>query len=140
LLTRSGGFDEAFSAGADWDLWLRFAAEGRAEAVSVPLVAYRPSSWVVDDEAQHRADCERLASKHPEVSVDWLAQERWIADSLQREGHPLAAARRHAVAGLRHGDLRSLAKAGASLFGRHLLDKVQQSRLHGAPDWVRLYA
>ena len=140
LLTRSGSFDEEFSTVADWEMWLRLARAGRAEAVNEPLVAYRTPSWVIEDEPRHRQDCERMAAKHPEVTVDWLAHERWVADSFWWQGQRGAAARRYAAAGLRHGDLRSLARAGKnSLPGRRLRDRVRRARLNPAPDWIRLY-
>ena len=93
-------------------MWLRLALAGRAEAVNEPLVAYRTPSWILEDEPGFRQDFERMAAKHPEVTVDWLAYERFLADSLLWQGHRGAAARRYAAAGLRHGDLRSLARAG----------------------------
>ena len=139
LLTRSGDFDEEFSVLSDWEMWLRLAGTGRAEAVIEPLVAYRPSFWILEDEPRHRHDYERLAAKHPEVTIDWSLIERWVAYILLRQGRRGSAAQKYAAAGLRHGDLRSLAKAGISLLGIRLVDQVRRARLDPAPDWIRLY-
>jgi glycosyltransferase involved in cell wall biosynthesis len=140
LLSQAGEFDPELSTAADWEMWLRLAKAGRAEAVNEPLVAYRSSSWIIEDEPRHRLDCERMAAKHPEVTVDWLVHERWVADSFWRNGQRVAGLRKHAVAWLRHGDLRSLAKAGTSLLSGRRRDLARMARMDPASDWIRLYA
>jgi len=140
LLARSGRFDEDFSTLADWEMWIRLAREGRGEAVSEPLVAYRTPSWVLEDEPRHRQELESLIVKHPEVSLDWAAYERWVADSLWGQGQASPAALRYAAAGLRHRDFGSLARAGKTALPlRRLRDRVRRARLGPIPDWIRLY-
>jgi glycosyltransferase involved in cell wall biosynthesis len=41
LVRASGGFDTSLAALADWDLWLRLAADGAPTSVDRPLVGYR---------------------------------------------------------------------------------------------------
>jgi glycosyltransferase involved in cell wall biosynthesis len=140
LLTRAGSFDNELSTAADWEMWLRLSDAGRAEAVAEPLVAYRSSSWVVENESRHRLDYERLAAKHPEVTVDLLIHERWVADSFWLDGRRVAGLRKHAAAWLRHGDLKSLAKAARSLLSGRRRDLTRLARVDAASDWIRLYA
>ena len=140
LLSQAGEFDPELSTAADWEMWLRLAKAGHAEAVNEPLVAYRSSSWVIDDEPRHRLDCERMAAKHPEVTVDWLVHERWVADSFWLDGQWVAGLRKHAAAWLRHGDLRSLAKAGTSLLSGRRRELARMARIDPASEWIRLYA
>ena len=140
LLARSGRFDEEFSALADWEMWIRLAGAGRAEAVSEPLVAYRTPSWVLEDEPRHRQELQWLIAKHPEVRHDWAAYDRWVADSQWGQGQTSPAALRYAAAGLRHRDLGSLARAGKNALPfRRLRDRVRRARLGPMPEWMRLY-
>jgi glycosyltransferase involved in cell wall biosynthesis len=134
LLQRLGGFDEAFSTAADWEMLLRLAKFGRGVAVQKPLVAYCPSSWLLEEEQHFREECERLAQVHPEVSVDWAGWDRWAAESFHLAGRYAAAAARYLSAGLRHATPRTLGLAGrASLrmpVRRHLrtapVDEMEQ--------------
>jgi glycosyltransferase involved in cell wall biosynthesis len=145
LLERCGGFDEAFSVAADWDMWLRLAESGRAARADEMLVAYRTASWVLRSESTHRADIERFMDKHGElarehgISVSWLAYERWVAYEMYVSGHRRAAARRYLATALRHRDPGSMVRAAGTLLSPDWADRLRHRPPPPAPVWLDLY-
>jgi glycosyltransferase involved in cell wall biosynthesis len=140
LLDATGGFDEAFSATADWDLWFRLARAGRGAALAEVLVAYPEGSWLLDDEPRFREDCERLEEKHRGVSVDWRGYECWVADIYGRAGRRGDSARRYFDAWLRHRDIKLLLLAGGALVGRRSIERLRGVQAIEPPQWLSLYA
>lgn len=74
-----GGFDEALGGHADWDLWLRLAAEGHAASYLDRRLAYyriHGSNMSADREhmlATRRAALEKLFQRYPERCADAAA-------------------------------------------------------------------
>ncbi|HJQ84975.1 MAG TPA: glycosyltransferase, partial [Candidatus Binatia bacterium] len=138
VVERTGGFDEALSGTADWDLWLRIARMGVPWAcVDRPLAEYR-----LRPEAMHQ-DVDRMLGDAVRV-LDKLFADPELRPDV-RELRPLAYQRAHlgaAAAHLRAGDrvaagrwLRCAAEADASflttahglrLFCRWLLPPERQ--------------
>jgi glycosyltransferase involved in cell wall biosynthesis len=120
---RSGGFDPAFSALADWDLWLRLATGGVAAPCPPVLTAYSEHgrNMVLNEADELEAQMERLRAKHGALSealgeplgdVEW---SRWIASCYRRARRRRRAARAYWAAGVAHRSLRDLAMAPALL-------------------------
>jgi glycosyltransferase involved in cell wall biosynthesis len=150
LLERVGAFDERFSALADWDLWIRAAAGGRAVACPEPLVAYRhhAQNMMTADPAAIMAEFDLLREKHRdrarragvEFGAAWLT--RWHAARELTEGRRLSAARTYFRAGVKLRDRRDLLRAVAALSG-NLFQRAGQSaerRMTARPDWLDRYA
>jgi glycosyltransferase involved in cell wall biosynthesis len=77
LLRRVGGFDPELSNMADWDLWIRLAAEAPLGAVVRPLTAYlRHPTSLSHDLTDVRDEFEHARRKHAEARL-----ERGLPDS-----------------------------------------------------------
>jgi glycosyltransferase involved in cell wall biosynthesis len=147
IVERCGGFDENFSALADWDLWLRLADAGTAAASPDVLLAYRRETWVLHDSEAHRAEPARLMRKHEElarrhgVSLNWPKYEQWMGRSLFQARRRRAAARSFLATGLRHRDRRSLAWAVRALLPANLKKQLgfAPSAVRRPPAWLRHY-
>ena len=130
VLRSAGGFDEAFSRIADWDLWLRLAAAGPAAAVDRALVAYRQHTGNMSGGGRREllAEFALLAAKHRDLAADrglafdQAGVERWAERERRRgtearareqlhRGRRLRAAGVFAAAALRHRDRDSLREA-----------------------------
>jgi glycosyltransferase involved in cell wall biosynthesis len=150
VLRRVGGFDESFSALADWDLWVRVAALGPAGTAREPLLAYRrhPQNMMVTQAEQVDEEFLRLREKHAaaakaagvEFGADWLA--RWNASRALAEGRRAAAARGYARQALIHRNPRDLVRAAAALGGEPLerLGRAVERRATDRPAWLERYA
>jgi glycosyltransferase involved in cell wall biosynthesis len=150
LLDRVGVFDERLSALADWDLWIRAAAEGSAVACPQPLVAYRhhPQNMMTTDAAAIMAEFELLREKHREAAsragiefgAAWLT--RWHASRDLAAGRRLSAARTFLRSGLRNRDRRDLARAAGALGGElfQRAGRAAERRTTARPDWLDRYA
>ncbi|HET6830369.1 MAG TPA: glycosyltransferase [Solirubrobacterales bacterium] len=115
-----GGFDPDFGHLADWDLWIRLAADGRGAACEEPLVGYRlhPAS-MRSTTGGALAELGRLDRKHrrsrrPPRERIWFY--RWLAD-----GQLLAGRRREAAATSLRGARRCRSRADAARAARILL-------------------
>ena len=94
VLERVGGFDTAFSACADWDMWLRVSREGRAVRVREILVAYRShdENMLIVDVRNFEDEVRRLSHKHSPLDPQapslfgglWFWE--WHADVQVRAG------------------------------------------------------
>jgi peptidoglycan/xylan/chitin deacetylase (PgdA/CDA1 family)/glycosyltransferase involved in cell wall biosynthesis len=96
LAREIGGFDPDFGHLADWDMWIRLAAGGRAAACDELLVGYRlhPAS-MRSTAGGALAELGRLDRKHgrpsrPAAGRIWFY--RWLADGQLLAGRPVAAA------------------------------------------------
>lgn len=137
LLERVGGFDECFSTAADWELLQRLVRGGECFALDTPLLAYRASEWLLDDEPAHRADLHRLEGKYEDVSIDWNAYERWIALSLHRAGRKREAARQYLATARRFRDFRSLLRAPTVIVSPGQIGRLLRGqRRPRRPEWL----
>jgi glycosyltransferase involved in cell wall biosynthesis len=143
LLERLGGFDEEFSSLADWEMWIRLAAEAPARTSNDILVAYRehPSSWGALRPEETLIEAEQLMEKHG--SHDALDKEslvRWVIGSHRRAGRRIDAARLYLH--LTRLDRRpsNLLRAGAVLLGERSM-RIGRPRLVQPPqvDWLDAY-
>ena len=143
LVRRLGGFDESFSVAADWDLWLRLAADGQAVSVPEPLLGYvrHERNWVLGDDPAVEGDVRRLERKHQALmqrhgsSVDWLNHDRYVAHSLLTSGRQAAAARRYARAAWRHRDPGTLGLAAAAALVPPIVRRARGRRRSPATPW-----
>ncbi len=148
-LDRVGGFDESFSALADWDLWIRVATVGSAAISPEPLLAYRrhPGSMTVARGDEVLDEFERLRQKH------WGAAEaagiefgenfvgRWLAGRDRAEGRRLRAARSYARLAVAKRNPRDALRALAALGGKRVerLGRAVESRATERPEWLQRY-
>ena len=96
LVRELGGFDDALSVLADWDLWLRLAELAPAVACPEVLVAYREHGDNMSAETAHGvfAELDVLRRRHALGSeLDGVEFTRWVAGHQRRAGRPFAAAR-----------------------------------------------
>ncbi|HEX2112361.1 MAG TPA: glycosyltransferase family 2 protein [Gaiellaceae bacterium] len=101
VLERIGGFDTQLSQLADWDLWIRLAAAGRAAAVREILVGYveHQRNMLLVEPLDVYLELEYLAAKHRPlaeslgVEVDRITFSRWTAWGRLRAGRRIEAAR-----------------------------------------------
>jgi glycosyltransferase involved in cell wall biosynthesis len=120
---RAGGFDPAFSALADWDLWLRLAVDGVPAPCAAVLTAYieHGRNMVLSEADDLEAQMARLRTKHARLSealgepLGTLEWSRWLAACYRRARRRRRAARAYWAAGVAHRSLRDLAMAPALL-------------------------
>jgi len=142
LVRQVGGFDPELSNMADWDLWIRLAAQAPLGAVARPLTAYlrHPTSLSHDltdvrDEFEH--------TKHKYASI---REERGLPDSSRtlewfvyrqvQAGNRWAAAVAYVNLWREYGSRKSRRRAAAALVApgamRRRRDRASLRRL---PDW-----
>jgi glycosyltransferase involved in cell wall biosynthesis len=152
-----GGYDEALSVLADWDLWIRLALSGPAAACEAPLIAYiqHPGGMVVMDSSGLIDEFERLEEKYREagdqhgIRLDRMGLVRWIAWGYGRGGRRARAASRYLQAAGMYARRGKLWATGANirdsigaLLGEDVTDSGRRPLyLSGAtpPTWVELY-
>ena len=135
LLERVGGFDPGFSVLADWDLYIRLAADGRPAACDAPLTAYltHPTNMHLDAPAAME-EFGRLRSKHAALAKALgvkLGDDRWwgwIAGSLRRSGHRFKGAGLFLWLGLRFARPHLVARAAGMLAGDRLSERARSMR------------
>jgi len=142
-----GGFDPAFSALADWDLWLRVGDRtDRFSAVGDALVAYTEyeHNMVVRDPSGVQREYNALFARHAPRArergwdVDRHEFSRWIAGELVRHGYPRAAAQFHfSVAVTRLHPMFALRALRAMTRRSPLWLKISDARV--SPDWLTAY-
>jgi len=105
LLRRLGGFDEGLDHFADWDMWIRLAAEGPIAASPEPLVArvLHPENMVLthsrhaarefrDLVGKHRRAAESYGVTPDRVMPDTMGVFRWLGWAEARRGRRARAA------------------------------------------------
>jgi glycosyltransferase involved in cell wall biosynthesis len=151
-LRELGGFDEDFSRLADWDLWIRLAADGPPAAVRDRLVAYRhhAANMSVDGQRAALSEFDRLRRKHRAlgsrlgVEFDRMLVEEWLAKERSRglrvraeealsAGRRTRAAAAYVRAGLALRSKADLRRAAAIALGRA---SVADPPAPG-PEWLR---
>jgi glycosyltransferase involved in cell wall biosynthesis len=109
-----GGFDERFSHFADWDLWIRLAANYRGVRIDEIVVAYRQhagsmgitDAGAVSDEVKLLAETHAGLAAEASAPVDSAAIASWLGSLHRRGGRRIPAAKaflRAAVGNVRHG-------------------------------------
>jgi glycosyltransferase involved in cell wall biosynthesis len=148
-LARVGGFDESFSALADWDLWIRVATVGSAAISPESLLAYRrhPGSMTVARADEVLDEFERLRRKHREAAEaagiefgeNFVAP--WLAGRDLAGGRRLKAARTYARLAVAEHRPRDVFRALAALGGKRIerLGRSVESRVTPRPEWLQRY-
>jgi hypothetical protein len=152
-----GGYDEGFSQLADWDMWIRLAAAGRAAACAAPLIAYvqHSGAMLLADRRGVVTEFERLAEKHRALaeehgaSFDRAGLVGWIAWADSRAGRRtraaagyLRAAFIYARHGVRWATRANLTHAANALRGGVLTDTGRSAGAQAGRDgleWLDAY-
>jgi glycosyltransferase involved in cell wall biosynthesis len=93
LVRGLGGFDERLTYVADWDLWLRLAAEGSVCTCPEVLVAYvRQGNGMAFAGRVAVSELRYFAAKHPDLEADPARFLSWVATEDRLAGRRRAAA------------------------------------------------
>lgn len=148
VLRATGGFDEAFSAMADWDLWIRLGATTTGSGCPEPLVGYvdhgtNMLAGAVDPQ-RVRPEFDRLAAKHAaacaaagvEFGAVWWG--RWIASNHRFQGRRFQASRAYLRSARRHGERGDVARALGALGGQRAWQAARGVLVGSAdePAWI----
>lgn len=128
LVRDTGGFDERLSQAADWELWIRLAAAGRAASCEEVLVGYslHPGNMLLAKPKRVSRELSYIAAKHRllaetlQVRLDRSAYSRWVATGHRRAGRRLPAAAGYVRAAATGGGRRDLLRAVAALAGERM--------------------
>ncbi len=146
LLERTSGFDERLSQLADWDMWLRLAAAGRAAVCPEVVVGCRrhAGNLLLTDRHDVRHEFAYLADKHRSLSrehdatFDPVAFSHWVAAGHLEAGRRRAAARTHLQAAVACRDLGHLASAIRVPLGERAMGLRQRGTPNiSPPEWLR---
>ncbi len=153
IVRRVGGFDPELSVLADWDLWIRLAAEGTGAASPDLLTGYLVHSrgMTVVDVDRTSAELTRMTAKYSERgfadSVDHAWFSNWLNDARALGGRPRTAALRHLRSALTNRSSASFRRAARLLLGDHAVAALEPIRSRLAPrqalprpPWLELYA
>jgi glycosyltransferase involved in cell wall biosynthesis len=139
LVRQAGGFDQDFSALADWELWLRLAPDTRFAAVPELLIGYTLHAGNMHMVAPQKVveECERLQARYPNIeqapTLRWLGTEHVVAGQRMLGARLLLRAA--AASGRRDGIARTLrATAGNVRRARN------GRRPRPGPSWLEAYA
>lgn len=144
-LSEVGGFDESLSVLADWDLWLRLAADHRPARCKAALVGYVRHSTNMHHRRDPRellGEFDRIASKHDSASgrsaLDRPRYLRWIANGYRRSGRRRIAATSFLRAAAAGRQPRLCLSAAAALMGDpSWLAERNAAESIPAPAWLR---
>ncbi len=118
LLQQVGGFDQRLSYLADWDMWLRLAAGGRAASLADFLVAYvrHPGRMLVAFDDVLR-ELDHVLAKHADegLRIDPSRLVAWVAYQHRQAGRRAVAAAMFARSAVRFRRPRHAMRAGAAL-------------------------
>jgi GT2 family glycosyltransferase len=144
LVRSVGGFDTQLANIADWDLWIRLAAEAPLGTVDRPLTAYvRHPSSLSNDLRHVEREFEHTQAKHAAARRDAGLREssrtlEWFAHRQVRPGNRMAAARAYVDVWLRFDSPKSLPWAALALAAPRALsrrrDRIALRRL--PPAWL----
>jgi glycosyltransferase involved in cell wall biosynthesis len=153
LLRSLGGFDEALSYLADWDMWIRLAAGGKPVACADCLVGYvRHQERMLPSRAQALSELGYMVAKHAKsgVEIDPARFVAWVAFQHRGAGKRLSAARILLRSAFAFRRPFYVVRAGAALLDgptANVVRNVAYGR-RGAkavwtppspPDWLALY-
>lgn len=154
LVRALGGFDTKLQQFADWDLWIRLAAAGRAAVCPQAHVGYvkHSGNMLLGDQEGVWRELEYLARKHQEASraagrmFDTIGVARWIAVGYRRAGKRRCAARAYVQGALAQGPLDIRGRAGnlaralaVVLAGERLLRRRATRPPTREPPWLAQY-
>lgn len=146
-----GGFDERLALLADWDLWIRLAAEASPAVSEEALVAYRmhPGNMHIRRVEEVDAELDYLGQKHLSAQerarrdpIAWSALA-WRAKAYRRAGRRGRAARLFLRQWWLTRDVRNLAQALVSPFGERSIWAIRRRWMQGSvsyPDWLEVGA
>jgi len=140
VVRRLGAFDEELRHFAEWDMWIRLAAEGPVAAVDEPLVAYvsHPQNMVLTDSREVIREYGRFRRKHrrlaasygvpaEEVIPDRMGVFRWLGWAHARAGRRIRSAALYALGAAGpspHGRRQTLRDARRALAGDVPVDRA----------------
>jgi glycosyltransferase involved in cell wall biosynthesis len=141
LMRELGGFDETFSAVADWEMWIRLARVARPACPDGPLVAYTVHEGGMSrSRDQMLAEMRRLRDLHGvQVPNVELRPARSGLGDLELRGElrrgrrfwPAMSLARNAI---RERDRRAARRAAAALIApRHLAARLDRNRVDRLP-------
>lgn len=139
LVRRAGGFDQNFSALADWELWLRLAPDTSFAAVPELLVGY-----TLHDGNMHMLtplavleEWERLQARYP--NIEQVPLLRWLGAE-----HVAAGQRMLGLRLLLHAAVASRPQQGIGRTIRETAGNVRRARRsrrpRPGPSWLEAYA
>ena len=144
LVREVGGFDEALSNLADWDLWVRLGAEAPLGAVRRPLTAYlRHPTSLSHDLTDVRNEFEHARDKHAAAArarglPESIRTLEWFVYRQVQAGNRRAAARAYVDLWRRYRSRKSLRRAAVAFVApgtmRARRDRKSLRRL--PPGWV----
>jgi glycosyltransferase involved in cell wall biosynthesis len=150
LLRRVGCFDERLAQLADWELWVRLAAQAPAAASYEVLVAYmeHPGNMLLRGSEALMDELDYIAEKHRDKSLatgtqfDRLAMCRWIAWSERRAGLRMRAVQTYLRGAAVHRSPGNVVRAIAAALGEGAMRGP--SSPHGmplsVPEWLARYS
>jgi glycosyltransferase involved in cell wall biosynthesis len=128
LLRRLGGFDEALSYLADWDMWLRLAANGKPAACPECLVGYvRHPERMLPSRRQALDELNYLDAKHRQAGMQIEPGQfvAWVARQHSGAGKRVAAANILMRSALAFRRPYYVVRAGAALLDGPVSDHVR---------------
>jgi glycosyltransferase involved in cell wall biosynthesis len=140
LVRELGGFDERLFHLADWDMWIRLAAAGRAASVDEALLAYVVHAANLHSAQRDSAsDFALLMSKHPlDRPAAPIARARWQAIGHRRAGRRFRAAREYLSNAVRYRNAGLFLRGVAVLLGERAMQLRHPTRSGGVtvPRWL----
>lgn len=139
LVRRVGGFDTSLSTIADWDLWIRLAAAGKAAVCEEPLAGYRLHAGNMQasiGSSELRREYDHLAAKHGiehRIQADYAYA---LASLRRRQGRRLAASRFYFSAARSSGDLTHALRGLFVPFGERVMALPGRKRGVPEPEWL----
>jgi glycosyltransferase involved in cell wall biosynthesis len=130
LVRELGGFDERLFHLADWDMWIRLSAAGRAAAVKEILLAYVMHAANLHT-AQHdsASDFSLMMRKHPlSCPAAAIAHARWRATGHRGAGRRFQAAREYLRAAIRYRNAGLLLRGVTVLLGERAMQLRHPTR------------
>jgi glycosyltransferase involved in cell wall biosynthesis len=120
LVRKLGGFDEALSHAADWDMWLKLADAGEPAIAHDVLVATleHPNRMMFRDRPDVLRELEHIFARYggPTRSQQ-LSLLEWLAAEHHRNGQFLQATRLYLRAAVRFRSLGNFIAAAGAVFG-----------------------
>jgi glycosyltransferase involved in cell wall biosynthesis len=138
LLRHLGGFDEALSYLADWDMWIRLAASGNPAACGDCLVGYvRHPGRMLPSRSQALGELDYMVAKHGKagVQIDPARFVAWVAYQHRGAGKGVSAARILLSSAVSFRRPFYVVRAGAALLDGPLSDFIRNLYYRrGGPD------
>jgi glycosyltransferase involved in cell wall biosynthesis len=149
LVRKVGGFDERFSALADWDLLVGLSRAGRGAACHEVVIGYveHGENMLVVHADRVTREFHELAAKHRAAALAegvefgeiWF--NRWAAHRHRKAGRRLRAARGYFHGAVANRSAEDVLRGVGVLFGERVMQIGQRIVDRGAPApaWLELY-